>query len=452
MFLVGEWLRQREWKKLYKRLFKIGLVALVLALLLAPGIRTIMLIPTEVTQFEGDEQSLDFALPWGVKISDSNGILELADEVGKGFVLRAEKSGNYNFSINLLGIIPLKQMQVNVIPPIHLHPSGHSIGVKLSEQGVIIAGLDSVQTHAGAVSPARDSGFRVGDFLVGVNGIELRSLEHASSVLEREGQPGRELQCEVIRNGERLVLKIAPVYDELAKKNRVGLLLRDTAAGVGTMTFYHPETGIFGALGHMITDETGSNAVDLSYGSIVDAKIISIEPGQRGKPGEKKGSFNQNEQALGKIYANTSLGIFGKLAREPEKEMDVLPLGFKHQVKTGEAEILTVIEGNKIERFTIEIEKVFIQNRSASKGMVVRVTDSRLLTASGGIVQGMSGSPIIQDGKLIGAITHVFINEPTRGYGCFAEWMVTESGLLEEIGSMTPPEFWRLFFEQIIKF
>ena len=439
-------MRQREWEKLSKRLLKYCLGALVLALLLAPGIRTIMLIPSEVTQFEGDVQPLDFALPWGVRLNDSNGILELADEVGKGFILRAKKSGNYKFSFNLLGIIPLKQMQVNVIPSILLHPSGHSIGVRVSEAGVIIAGLDSVQTNAGEVMPARDSGFRVGDILVGVNGIELNSLEHAALVLEEESQPGRELQCEILRQGERLVLKIAPVYDEKSKKNRVGLLLRSTAAGVGTMTFYHAETGIFGALGHMITDETGSNAVDLSAGSIVGAKIVAIDPGQRGKPGEKKGAFNEDEPPLGKISANTNMGIFGKLAREPEEKMAALPLGFKHQVKTGKAEILTVIEGNKIERFSIEIEKVFIQNRPASKGMVIRITDPRLLAATGGIVQGMSGSPIIQDGKLVGAITHVFINEPIRGYGCFAEWMITESGLLEEIGSAAPPEFWRLFF------
>lgn len=433
---------------MHKKLYKLCLIAFVLAIIFGPGVRAIMLIPSEVTQFAGEEQSLDFALPWGVRISDKSGILELA-EVGKGFVLRAEKSGNYSFSFNLLGIIPLKEMQVNVIPPIELVPSGHSIGVRLSEYGVVIAGLDSVQTNAGEVSPARDSGFRVGDILVGVNGIEFKSLEHAAAVLEEQSQPGRELQCEVVRKGERIVIKVAPVYDEVAKKNRLGLLLRDTAAGVGTMTFYHPETGIFGALGHMITDESGSNPADLSSGSIVDARIISIRPGQRGKPGEKKGAFSDHDQALGKIYANTALGIFGKLAREPDGEAQSLPLGFKHQVKTGKAEILTVIEGSKIERFTIEIEKVFVQNRPASKGMVVRITDPRLLAATGGIVQGMSGSPIIQNGKLIGAITHVFINEPTRGYGCFAEWMVTESGLLEEIESMTPPGYWRYFFAKI---
>ena len=389
----------------------------------------------------------DFALPWGVRISDKSGILELA-EVGKGFVLRAEKSGNYSFSFNLLGIIPLKEMQVNVIPPIELVPSGHSIGVRLSEYGVVIAGLDSVQTNAGEVSPARDSGFRVGDILVGVNGIEFKSLEHAAAVLEEQSQPGRELQCEVVRKGERIVIKVAPVYDEVAKKNRLGLLLRDTAAGVGTMTFYHPETGIFGALGHMITDESAATRRS-QFRQHCRCQDNLDSPRTAGKPGEKKGAFSDHDQALGKIYANTALGIFGKLAREPEGEAQSLPLGFKHQVKTGKAEILTVIEGSKIERFTIEIEKVFVQNRPASKGMVVRITDPRLLAATGGIVQGMSGSPIIQNGKLIGAITHVFINEPTRGYGCFAEWMVTESGLLEEIESMTPPGYWRYFFAKI---
>lgn len=429
---------------MHKKIFTFCLGLLILALVLAPGVHALMLIPAEVTQFEGEEHPLDFALPWGIKISDNNGILQLADEVGGGFVLRADKSGNYNFSFNLLGIIPLKRMQVNVIPPIRLTPSGHSIGVKLSDQGVIIAGLDSINTNSGEVAPARDSGFQVGDILVSVNGIKLSSLEHAANVLEAESQSGVEMQCEILRNGESHILSVVPVYDPNAKKNRLGLLLRDTAAGVGTMTFYHQETGIYGALGHMITDETGNNAVNLSSGSIVDANIISIQPGQRGKPGEKKGTFTDNPP-LGEIKSNTELGIFGRLTRSPEVEFQSLPLGFKHQVKTGEAEILTVVEGSKIERFKIEIEKVFIQNRPASKGMVIRITDPRLLSISGGIVQGMSGSPIIQDGKIIGAVTHVFINEPNRGYGCFAEWMVMESGLLEEIESLVPPKFLEVF-------
>lgn len=436
----------REWKKLNKRFLAMCLGVFFLAMLFGQGLQTLLMIPSEVTQFQGEEQSIDFDLPWAIRISDSSGILRMADEVGEGFILTAEKTGNYHFTFNLLGFIPLKRMQINVIPPLRLMPSGHSIGVKLSEFGVVVAGLDSIQTNSGKVEPARESGFQIGDILVAVNEEKIRSLEHAAEILEEKSQPGEIIECHILRDGTPLALKIKPVYDEGAKKYRLGLLLRDTAAGVGTMTFYHPETGIFGALGHMITDETGANPVDLKTGRIVDAHIISIQPGQRGKPGEKKGTFSNVSQPLGAINANTELGIFGRLFRNPEPEFDSLPLGFKHQVKTGEAEILTVLEGNKVERFKIEIEKVFLQSRPASKGMVIKITDPRLLEATGGIVQGMSGSPIIQDGKLIGAVTHVFINEPNRGYGCFAEWMVMESGLLEEIESTVPPELLEAFF------
>lgn len=429
-----------------KRILAVCLGAFLLALFLGQGLYTLMLIPSEVTQFQGDEQSIDFDLPWAIRISDSSGILKLADEVGEGFILQAEKTGNYQFTFNLLGIIPLKRMQVNVIPPLELVPSGHSIGVKLSEFGVIVAGLDSIITSSGEVEPARESGFIVGDILISVNGEKLSSLEHAASVLEENSQPGAKIKCQVLRNGSPVSLTVEPAFDEKAKKYRLGLLLRDTAAGVGTMTFYHAETGIYGALGHMITDETGSNPVDLSDGRIVDAHIISIQPGQRGKPGEKKGTFSNSSQPLGMINANTDLGIFGKLYRKPEVESQPLPLGFKHQIKTGEAEILTVLEGSKIERYKIEIEKVFIQGQPASKGMVIKITDPKLLEATGGIIQGMSGSPIIQNGKLIGAVTHVFINEPNRGYACFAEWMVLESGLLEEMESTVPPELLEAFF------
>lgn len=443
-------MQKREWKKLHrsKKIFILCSILLLMALAIAPGIRALMQIPSEVTQFEGDEQTMDFGLPWGININDTNGILRLAEEVGEGFILSAEEAGKYHFTFNLFGI-PLKRMQVNVIPSIELAPSGHSIGVKLSDHGVIIAGLDGVQTNSGKIEPAKDSGFEVGDILESVNGIKLKSLEHAAAVLEEQSQPGRELNCGVIRNGRRLTLKVTPALDQQTNKYRLGLLLKDTAAGVGTMTFYHPETGIYGALGHMIADGSGGNAIDLSSGTIVDAQIISIQKGQRGNPGEKKGVFNTDSESLGNIHANTELGIFGRLSRKPDFEFDTLPLGFKHQVKTGAAEILTVVEGEKIERFKIEIEKVFIQNLPASKGMVIKVTDPRLLEATGGIVQGMSGSPIIQNGRIVGAVTHVFINEPHRGYGCFAEWMVTESGLLEEIESTVPPMLLEAFFLSI---
>lgn len=427
-----------------KKILVLGLGILILAGVMVESMHTLLLIPSEVTQFEGDKQTIDFNLPWGIKVTDSSGILKLADQVEEGFVLSAEKTGSYQFTFDLLGI-PLKRMQVNVIPQIELTPSGHSIGVKLSDYGVMVAGLDSIKTNGGIVEPARASGFQVGDILISVNDIKLINLEHAADVLEEKSQPGVQLKCGILRSGKKMIFNIEPVYDETAKKYRLGLLLRDTSAGVGTMTFYHAETGIYGALGHMITNETGGGPLELSSGQIVNARILSIQPGQRGKPGEKKGTFDSESGTLGTIHTNTELGIFGRLTKRPDSESAPIPLGFRHQIKVGEAEILTVIEGNKVERFTIEIEKVFIQNQPAGKGMVLRITDPRLLTATGGIVQGMSGSPIIQDGRLVGAVTHVFINEPNRGYGCFAEWMVLESGLFQDSQTSLPPSYRRFF-------
>ena len=415
-------------------------LAALLLLILGQGVQALLLLPSEVTRFEGDEQSISFDLPWAIKISDNSGLLGAADDAGKGIILKAVRSGNYSFSFSLLGLLPLKQLQVNVIPQLELTPSGHSIGVKLAESGVIVAGIDSIMTGTGKAEPAKDSGFQVGDILVAVNDIELKNLGHAAVVLEELCRPGTKLHCQIIRGGRKLTLSITPVYDVEVKRARLGLLLRDTAAGVGTMTFYHADTGYFGALGHMITDESGGKPADLSAGRIVEASIVSIRRGQQGKPGEKQGVFDENSQPMGTIKTNTELGIFGKLARKPKFELEPLPLGLKHEVKAGKAEILTVIEGDEIQSFSIEIEKLFVQNQPASKGMVIKITDPKLLAATGGIIQGMSGSPIIQNGKIVGAVTHVFINEPERGYGCFAEWMVLKSGVLAEIESNVPPK------------
>ena len=426
------------------------LVCLTFGMLVLPGIRAVMMIPGEFNLVQGETDPIEIGMPWGVSLKDTQGIIDLSGigEMPAGNVITFNTSelGRYQLSVNLLGFIPLRQLRVNVIPPLDLVPGGHSIGVKLSETGVMVAGLDVVSSTTGNVEPGKASGFKVGDIIYSVNGIKIKNLDHASAVLEELSQPGRELTCKVLRDGKELTLRITPVFDQQVKRNRLGLLLRDTGAGVGTLTFFHPPTGKYGALGHMITDGSASNPMDLSHGRIVNADIISIQPGKRGAPGEKRGTFPEDAQSLGSIDNNSEFGIFGSLYRNPQPKFEAIPLGMKHQVKTGKAEILTVVKGSKIERFEIEIEKVIVQNRPASKGMVIRVTAPRLLEITGGIVQGMSGSPIIQNGRLVGAVTHVFINEPERGYGCFAEWMVLESGILEELESFMPSRGWKAFF------
>jgi len=219
-----------------------------------------------------------------------------------------------------------------------------------------------------------------------------------------------------------------PLYSTADGAYRIGLYLRDSAAGVGTLTFYDPETRRYGALGHIILDSDTHQPINLSEGSIVKAKIINVKAAQKGQPGEKTGIFIDG--SLGNIEKNSPYGIFGEITdlHKPESPYpDPLPMALSTQVETGPAEILTVIDGETIDSYAVVIEKISYQASPADKGIVIRVVDEKLLQSTGGIIQGMSGSPIIQNGKLVGAVTHVFINDPTRGYGIFIEWMFQEA-------------------------
>lgn len=206
----------------------------------------------------------------------------------------------------------------------------------------------------------------------------------------------------------------------------LGLYLKDPAAGVGTLTFWEPVRKVYGALGHMIAGDIG--AVLESEGRIVPAHIHGIQPGERGRPGEKLGIFEAGP-ALGTIEKNTGFGIFGTLLRAPGPSQPLVPVALAHEVRQGDAQMLTVVEGGKVEAFDVRVVSVQRQAKPGGKGLVIEVTDPRLIERTNGIVQGMSGSPILQGGKLIGAVTHVFINNPLRGYGVLAEWMVYEAGL-----------------------
>ncbi len=238
----------------------------------------------------------------------------------------------------------------------------------------------------------------------------------------------------MLRSNRTLTLKVEPIASSIFGQQTptylLGIYLEDPAAGVGTMSFYDKDTGRFGALGHMITDSRG-RPMTIAKGSIVEATIDSIRYGSKGSPGEKVGFFNGDQDVMGIIDSNTSFGIFGQLeGTVPQSAFaEPVPVAFAHQVRLGPAEIYTVLQGSRIERFAVEIVKVANQTRPGEKGMVIEVTDERLLRETGGIIQGMSGSPILQNGMLVGAITHVFVNNPTKGYGSFAQWMVYEAGL-----------------------
>ncbi len=395
--------------------------------------------------FEGQEYSYQLRFPLQLYIkADKSGILDINSNIAhsnvlkhlglnKGFSLRGLNSGIVNLELSLFrGRLPIRQLTVSVLPEIRLNPGGHSIGIKIHEKGVIVVGYYYVENEGNSFSPAKDGGILIGDLILAVNGINIQDLDIAAEKIKKEAGKG-ELVLLVKRKGENINIKITPYQCPSSGEPLIGLYIRDTAAGVGTLTFYDADKHYYGALGHIITDSDTQAILDIDDGLIVRADIVNIKMAQRGQPGEKAGVFREEKDILGDIAKNTHFGIYGKLKNIEECATpypEPIPLGLSFEIKPGPAEMLTVVDGNKINSFQLEIEKVLTQSRPVDKGIVIRVVDENLLSKTGGIVQGMSGSPIIQNGKLVGAVTHVFINDPARGYGIFAEWMVKEMVLL----------------------
>ncbi|MFZ5688171.1 MAG: SpoIVB peptidase [Bacillota bacterium] len=340
-----------------------------------------------------------------------------------------KEPGKIKLDLRLFNVIPLKQISVEVIPETKVYPGGHSIGVVLPSSGVLVTGYSQIINEKGQkVCPAKEVDIRPGDIILEINGQKILNDKHAAKLISTYSADGAKLK--ILRGKKELSIVVRGEQCSQNKDYRIGLFIRNCAAGVGTLTFFHPITLVYGALGHVITGE-GLNQLDVNGGRIVMAGIHGIQPGQKGRPGEKIGFFMDEEKSTGSILNNTPFGIFGFLNKPLiERNMKPLPVAFAYQVKPGKAEILTVIKENEIERFSITIEKVFSQRKPDNKGMIIKVDDPKLLAITGGIIQGMSGSPIIQNGRLVGAVTHVFVNDPTRGYAVLAEWMLLEAEYL----------------------
>lgn len=394
-------------------------------------------IPSEIRVFPGTELLLNIQLPF--RLFDEAGS-DVTGETGQ-FSFQAQELGTRKYQVSLFGILPVSELVVDVVPLVRVIPGGQSIGVLLTTHGLRVRDVIGVRGMDGReYYPARDAGIQPGDIIVSIDGQDIHRPEQVSYVVNAAAEQKGELTVVIRRNQRLLTRKVRPIrarrdlYGQPAEMYLLGILLEDPAAGVGTLSFYDPQTGRFGALGHPITDVSGRE-MNIEGGSIVEASIDSIRHGTRGSPGEKLGFFHGEQDLLGSIEYNSRFGIFGTLAFVPEHPYfsEPIPVAFSHQVREGPAEIYTVISGNRVERFAVEVVKVMNQSRPSDKGLVIQVRDPRLLQMTGGIVQGMSGSPIVQNGMLIGAVTHVFVNDPTRGYGSFAEWMIYEAGLASDL-------------------
>lgn len=400
--------------------------------------RQLLDFPSEVRLFKGQEQKLSLHMPVTASALISNPdivhvngspLLSVPVDLQRPISLKTHKVGKTNLTLKLFGTLPITKVNVRVMPKLEVIPGGQSIGVKLKSKGVLVVGHHLVHNSSNKVQHAD---IRVGDYLVSLNGKPVSEVKDVADVVEKAGRSNKFLEIALLREGKSRKVTLRPVFDKKEHAYRLGVFIRDSAAGVGTLTFFDPKHKVYGALGHMITDIDTGQTFKVRQGTVCHSSVTSIQKGESGEPGEKRAIFFQEGKILGNITKNTPFGIFGSMQKFPDNsyQLKPVPVALGEQVKKGPAKILTVINGQKVQAFDIKITHVLHQKYPATKGLVIKVTDPRLLSKTGGIVQGMSGSPILQGGKLVGAVTHVFVNDPTSGYGTFIEWMLQDAGAL----------------------
>lgn len=367
----------------------------------------------------------DVYFPEEISVYEDNDV-----EIPKGFAYTLEASnavetyGDYDATVKLFGLIPVKEVTVNVEPTKTLTPGGKAVGIKMFTKGLICVGTQEVEDQSGRkINTAKALDIKNGDIITSADGVELHTVEQFARLVENS--KGKALKLTVSRDNKEEIKLVTPVKTDDGYK--LGIWVRDSTAGIGTITFVDNDSGTYAALGHPITDVDTGELMPVDKGSITPAEIVGVKKGSRGSPGELYGVFDSQGADCGVITQNTNQGIYGRLLPDHNLGLgEEIPIAAKSEVKTGKAQILANVSGEKVESFDIEIQKI-MRYAPDDKNMIIKITDERLLNITGGIVQGMSGSPIVQNGKLIGAVTHVFINDPTRGYGIFIENMLSEA-------------------------
>ena len=301
-------------------------------------------------------------------------------------------------------------------------PLGRAVGIKLFSDGVIVVGMSDIDTGGGAVNPARDCGLQTGDIITHINSEEVDTIEEVREVLqELEGEP---MSIRAMRGDKQIQMTARAAQSAEDGSYKLGAWIRDSMAGIGTMTYYDPASGTFGALGHGVSDCDTNLLMPLESGSILYAEVAGVQKGESGAPGMLQGRF-ETRRDLGELSANTNCGIFGTLDKSDMADgLTAVPVARRNEVTVGDAVILSNIAGDEVKEYTIQITRIFSKSETDPRDFMIEVTDPELLEVTGGVVQGMSGSPILQNGKLVGAVTHVLVNDPTSGYAISAERML----------------------------
>ena len=399
---------------------KVGwlLSALVLTLYFSPQAQLLRTLPDTLSVAQGQPAVLEAPFPLTVTQASASTAETMAD---KG----AETT---TATISLFGLLPLREVEIEISDDLRLYPGGQAIGVALHTEGVLVVGTSDL---TGAHSPARLAGIKPGDVILEANGKAIESTEALTALVASVRE--KPIPLTVLRGENRLQLTLTPKRDGQSGEYRIGAWVRDSTAGVGTLSFYgeiHAGEGMrYGALGHAVTDLDTRQVLTVGSGEMMLADVVAVRKGEAGNPGELKGSFLQENRVIGSIARNNVYGLYGSMTKPPEHPLypDGLPIGRRDAVHAGPASILCTVGPEGMQEYSVEIVEVARQSAPAQRSMVLKVTDERLLERTGGIVQGMSGSPILQDGRLIGSVTHVFVNDPEMGYGLFIEWMLGEA-------------------------
>ncbi|MCL2217722.1 MAG: SpoIVB peptidase [Defluviitaleaceae bacterium] len=398
----------------------------------AGGMTYLLRFPQEIRLTEFTAHSLNVGLPLSATFQSETAAVSSVNEtpvtecfsvrLGRPLIIQTTSPGTAEMTIEAFGF-PLRRIVLDVVPEVEVIPLGNAIGVRINTDGVMVLGTSSFAGTDGATHKPADGVLRAGDLILQANGTEIKNKENLS---EYVAASTGEIIFLVRRDGAETEIAINPAVAAADNVRRIGAWVRDSTKGIGTLTFYSPQTGTFGALGHGIMDVDTKRLMSVRCGVIMPSTVTGVKRGARGSPGELEGEVDVT-RTLGSITSNSANGIYGTLEPEVAAELsaqNAIPIALRAHIHEGPATILTNVSGNEVRGYSITIESV---NRFASdetKGLVIRITDPELLRITGGIVQGMSGSPILQNGRLVGAVTHVFVQDPTKGYGIFIESML----------------------------